>query len=382
MHTLIKNVRLVSPDTDLENVTISIKGAKIEAIYEAAEAPNQAETLIDANGLIAMPGFFDIHSHGADGCDTVDCNTENIRHIAKKKLAEGVTTWLPTTLTLPQDHLVKAAEHVAAYMANQEYAKTPGLHVEGPFINPKCTGAQNPEFVRLPNLAELQEIHSIAPALIVSIAPEMAGAAEFIEAATKLGIRCSAAHTAATYSDFTQAKQAGLTHLTHFCNQMSPLHHREIGLVGAGMLDPDIKIEIICDTIHLCPDMLKLVFSLKPIDQMMLITDSMAGSWLADGDIELGGLPVVVSDGIARVKETGALAGSTLRFNHGVRHVAQLTNLALSELVKATSWNQAQSLGLTHCGKLTPGFAADIVLMDANFDVKTTIVDGEVRYTA
>ena len=184
-----------------------------------------------------------------------------------------------------------------------------------------------------------------------------------------------------SYADFKKAKAAGLKHLTHFCNQMSPQHHREIGLVGSGMLDKDIKIEIICDKIHLSPDMLNLTFSNKDISQMIMITDSLACSWMPDGPGQLGGLPIIVKDGVARL-EAGNLAGSTLRFAKGLKNVQEITGMPLSEIVKATSWNQAQSLGLHDLGKIAPGYTADLVLLDAEYDVVKTIIDGEVRYEA
>jgi N-acetylglucosamine-6-phosphate deacetylase len=335
--------------------------------------------VISAGGRIVMPGFFDIHCHGADGNDVCDNSVEAIRHIAKRKLQEGVTTWLPTTLTQPQDKLEEIAGKVAQYMANPEFCRAPGLHVEGPFINRKNAGAQNPEFVRPPNFDELKRIHDIAPALIVSIAPDIEGANEVIRKAAEIGITSSAAHTSSTAAQIFEAKKHGLKHLTHFCNAMTPVHHREIGVVGAGLMDDFLKLELICDTIHLCPDMLKLVFKLVPIERLMMITDSMAASWIGEGEVSLGGLAVLVKDGKAVLKEGGALAGSALLYNEGLKNVVELIDLPLHQIVKATSWNQAQSLGLEGFGKIEPGFHADLVILDDDFSVWKTLVAGEVR---
>ena len=161
-----------------------------------------------------MPGFFDIHCHGADGNDVCDNSLEAIRHIAKRKLQEGVTTWLPTTLTQPQDKLEEIAGKVAQYMANPEFCRAPGLHVEGPFINKKNAGAQNPEFVRPPNFEELKRIHDIAPALIVSLAPDIEGANEVIRKGAEIGITSSAAHTSSTAAQIFEAK-TGRTQAPH-----------------------------------------------------------------------------------------------------------------------------------------------------------------------
>ena len=380
MKTLITNAHVVSPDVEMPNAAVEIDDGRIVAIHENQSGLPVADVTLDVGGRYIMPGFIDIHAHGADGKDVCDNDTESIRHIAKKKLGEGVTTWLPTTLTQPQDLLEQIAGKCAEYMANQEYAKTPGLHVEGPFINKANAGAQNPQYVREPDWQELRRIHEIAPVTVFSLAPDMPGACDCIHTAKAAGISSSAAHSSATYEQMMAAKDAGLTHLTHFGNAMTGLHHREIGMVGSGLLDSDLKIELICDGIHLCPDFLKLVFSVKPIEQLIMITDSMCGSWIGEGEVELGGLPVTVKDGQARLKEGGALAGSILLYNDGVRIVHELTGMPLSQLVKAASWNQARSLGLEGVGKLEPGFCADITILDKDFSVWKTLVDGEVKY--
>lgn len=263
MKTLIKNARIISPGIDMPGAAVEMEGKTITAVYPAGSELPAADKVVDAEGRMLLPGFIDIHSHGAGGCDTCDAKLESLRTIAECKMKEGVTSWLPTTLTLSPKVLEDVCASVAEYMKNQEFAKTPGVHLEGPFINPKCCGAQNPAFVRQPDYDEVANLNSIAKVLLVSLAPEMPGAIEFIEKATANGIRCSAGHSAATHEDFNRAKSAGLAHLTHYCNQMSPLHHREIGLVGSGLLDREIKIEIICDTIHLCADMLKTVFKTR-----------------------------------------------------------------------------------------------------------------------
>lgn len=380
MTTLITNAHIVSPDVEIENGSIAITDGIISAVYNAGEKLPAADTTYDAKGQYAFPGFIDIHAHGADGKDVCDNDLEAVRHIAKTKLREGVTTWLPTTLTQPQAKLLEIAEKVAQYNANQEFVKTPGLHVEGPFINVSKAGAQNPEFVREPNLAELKEIHEIAPALIFSIAPCQPNSCEVIAGAKALGISSSAAHTEATYAEVMAAKEAGLTHLTHYGNAMTGLHHREIGMVGSGLIDDDLKIELICDGIHLAPDFVKMVFKVKPIEQIIMITDSMAGSWINNGECSLGGLEVVVENKVARLKHGGALAGSALVFDEGVGIVAGITGLPLHQIVKATSWNQAQSLGLENHGKIEAGFTGDIAILSKDFKSTATFVDGEQRF--
>lgn len=380
MKTLITNAHIISPGIDLPGGSVLVEDSKIIAVLQPGEIA-EADKTIDAGGNMLMPGFIDIHSHGAGGCDTCDCKVESIRTIADCKMKEGVTTWLPTTLTLGTKTLADVCTVVKEYAASPNGSKTPGVHLEGPYINPKQCGAQNPAFVRPADYEEVAMLNDIYPVLLISMAPEMPGSIDFINKATAAGITCSAGHSAASYADFTKAKAAGLKHLTHFCNQMSPQHHREIGLVGSGMLDKDIKIEIICDKIHLCEDMLKLTFTNKSIDQMIMITDSLACSWMPDGPGQLGGLPIIVKGGVARL-ESGNLAGSTLRYAKGLKNIHELTGKPLSELVKATSWNQAQSLGLHDLGKIAPGYTADMVVLNAEYDTVMTIIDGELRYQA
>ncbi len=379
MRLIISNAHIISPDVDISSGSIELEAGKIIAVHEAGAALPKSDKIIDAGGRYVMPGFIDIHAHGADGKDVCDNDVQSIRHIAKRKLGEGVTTWLPTTLTQPQHVLEEIAGKCAQYMDRQEYSKTPGLHVEGPYINRINAGAQNPQFVREPNWDELRRIHEIAPVALASIAPDVNGACNCIHEAKRAGITCSAAHSSATHEQMMLAKEAGLTHMTHFGNAMSGLHHREIGMVGSGLLDAELKMELICDGIHLCPDFLKLMFSLKPIDQLMLITDSMSGSWIGSGEVRLGGLDVIVDEGQARLKDSDALAGSVLLFNEGLRNVFEWTGLPLSELIKTTSWNQAQSLGWEGLGKIEVGYCADITMLNEDFSVWKTLVDGEER---
>lgn len=379
MKTLIQNVTVISPQWRREGQSILLEAGKIVAVGHAAMP---ADEVIDGSGLLAVPGFFDIHCHGADGADVCDNSLEAVRHIAQKKLAEGVTTWLPTTLTQPKETLRDIVGKVALYREQQTFTRCPGLHIEGPFINRAKAGAQNPEFVRLPDWEELRALHTIAPAMIVSLAPEMPGALALIAAATKAGIVCSAAHTAATYAQLADCIAAGLKHLTHFGNAMTPLHHREIGVVGGGLYDSRVNIELICDTIHLCPDMLKMIFTVVSIERLMMITDSVAASWIGNGTMKLGGLDVLIENHVARLKEGGALAGSTLLANDGLRNVVEVTGLPIDKVIQATSWNQAQSLGLQGFGKIEAGYHADITLLREDFSVARTMVGGESRFIA
>ncbi len=376
MDTLIKNCRLVSPGIDTAGTSILIRDGKIFAT--GADAQAAGAKIINAEGLTAVPGFIDVHCHGRNNYDFCDAKKEGVECIAANKLKEGVTTLLPTTLTLAEEALADTLSTVAAYSGKG--CRIPGVHLEGPFINPKCTGAQNPAFVRNPDVNEVLRLDKICKVRKVSFAVEQPGGTELTMALLRRGIVPSCVHSAANYAQFKSAYDRGLRNLSHFCNQMTPLHHRDIGLVGAGLMHKDVFAEFICDKLHVSPDMIKLTFQVKGAERIILISDAMRASGMPDGDYTLGGLPVAVADGAARLKEGGALAGSTLQLNTALKNITGITGLPLSETVKASGWNAARSLGLTGYGKLEPGYTADIVLLDENYQVMKTLIGGEVRY--
>lgn len=375
MKTWIRNARLVSPGWERPG-SLLIEEGRIVSIHSPDEVVSADETM-DACGGIVLPGFVDIHAHGADGADVCDATVDAVHHIARTKLKEGVTTWLPTTLTQPAERLLAIMEVCGAAMRNDEgLCRMPGVHLEGPYINAEKAGAQNPEYVRLPDVRELKKLHAAAPIRIVSLAPEMPGALDLIRTAHEMGIVCSAAHTQASYHELMLAVSQGLSHLTHFGNAMTPLHHREIGVVGAGLLHDRLMLEVISDGEHLCREMLELIFHQVPAERIMLITDSVSASWQQDGEMRLGGLEAEIRNGVARLKN-GTLAGSTLKFNEGLARAHALGRMPLSELVRATSWNQARSLGLEGIGKLEPGYHADLVLLDHDFSVRDVWARGQ-----
>lgn len=380
--TLIVNAHVVSPGVDLEKAAVALEGGRIRAVTAGAVPKAGFDEVVDLEGRLLLPGFIDVHLHGACGFDVCDATPEAIETIASAKLAEGCTSFLPTTLTVANETLRAAARAVAAYREDMRFAKALGLHLEGPFINPACCGAQNPAFVRAPSIREVDGIARIAPVKLVSFAPETRGGAAFAAACLARGIVPSCGHTGATFAQFLPAYDAGLRHLTHFCNQMSRLHHREIGVVGAGFLLDDLNAEVICDRIHLCDDMLRLVFWKRDLAHVQMITDSLRCSHCADGyAFEMGGLKVRLEKGEARLVEGGNLAGSTLWFNKGLKNLVEVTGLPLKDLVRVTSWNQAVELGLGKTlGKVARGYAADLVALDPEtFDVRAVFVDGVRR---
>ncbi len=377
--TIIKNAHVISPAVDLANATIVIEDGKIKSVGTRAVSEKGAE-VFDAKGQYVMPGFIDVHTHGALTYDFCDADPQAIFKVAEGKLAEGVTSFLPTTLTVSNEELKVAAQNAKAYAeAGMPYAKVPGIHLEGPFINVKCCGAQNPKYVRVPDIKEVKGIAKIYPVKMISYAPEAPSGAKFAKECIKMGVVPSVGHTGAKVADLMPAYKNGLRHMTHFCNQMTPLHHREIGMVGAGFLIEDLNTEVICDKIHLCPDMLRLVFTRRNLAHVQVITDSLRCSHCKDGyAFEMGGLKVLLKDGEARLVEGGNLAGSTLWMGMGLKNVHDVTGIPLKDLVRTTSWNQAIELGYGDTlGKVEKGYTADLVVINPkSWKPSAVFVDG------
>lgn len=378
---LLKNCYLVSPDVEQANVAVYVEGELIKKIYVDGEKLPTADEVIDCQDMLLMPGFVDVHCHGKSNFDFCDAKVDGITKIAVDKLSEGVTTLLPTTLTLAEEQLGAALESARAYVANGSIGcKIPGVHLEGPFVNSKAAGAQNPAYIRLPNIDEVKRLNEIFPVSKISYAPEIEGGADFSRDLLEIGVCPSAVHTVATYGEFKKAYNHGLRNLSHFCNQMTPLHHRDIGIVGAGLIEQDVYIELICDKLHVCPDMIQLIFTLKNIEYIQLISDAMRAAGMPDGKYDLGGLNVNVADGAARL-DNGALAGSTLLICDALRNVLDITGFELKELVKTTSYNQARALKLDRIGKIEPLYYADMVLLNDDFQVQKTFVNGVCKYS-
>ena len=374
---LLKNARIISPDCDLPGGSVLIENGIIKQIFAPGDALPAADEVKDLTGLMLMPGFIDVHTHGRSGYEFTDGVPGHLNTMCKDKLTEGVTSWLPTTLTLGYESLAAALENAAQYTASKAVgAKIPGVHLEGPYINASCLGAQNPAFVRQPDIDEVNKLNSIYRVLKVSYAVEVEGGKEFSSQLLAAGITPSCVHSKATYAEFVAAYDHGLRNLSHFCNQMTALHHRDIGLVGAGLRHKEVFIEMICDKIHLCSDMINLIFQLKDIEHIVLITDACQAAGMPDGEYEIGGLPLILKDGAARLASNGALAGSVLVMNKALKNVFEITGLPLAQLVKTTSYNQARSLGLEKLGRIEPGYIADLTALDSEFEVKNVWVDG------
>lgn len=379
MKTLLSNCRLVTPDFDL-TASLLLDDGKVDRIVFPGEEPPAADKVYDLTGKSVLPGFIDIHCHGRGNMDFSDATPEAFHAIGCGKLSEGVTGFLATTLTLSEEDISRTCRCAEDYRRNNtDGARLLGVHLEGPFIAPEGAGAQNPEFLRNPDIELVKKWNDICPVRKVSFSPELPGALEFIRGLHKLGIMPSGAHSLAEYSLFEPARAAGMKHLTHFCNVLTPMHHLKFGFVGGGLRSGDVFVETICDGVHLCDEMIDIIFRLKGPERVMIITDAMRAAGMPDGQYSLGGLPVFVKNGRATL-ENGRVAGSTGLYDDGFRRVLRTTGLPPKEAVKSTSWNQAQSLNLGKRGRLEPGYEADLVIMDSEWKVLETWIAGKPRW--
>ena len=382
---LIRGARVITSGKDLGVTSILIDGDRIAAIGDSA--PANCVT-IDADGLIVLPGFIDIHSHGRGGADFCDLTDEAFERIGRGKLADGVTGFLATGLTRPEADLAELCRVAERYKEKGEGATCLGVHLEGPFFNASMAGAQNPAYLMKPDAAMVKRLNSISKIVKVSLAPELEGAEVCVRELVAEGIVVSLGHSDASYETFERARNAGATHLTHFCNAMMPIHHLRPTMVTGGMLADDVFVEIITDGVHLSDPMIRLIAKVKGPDRTMVVTDAMCAAGEPDGIYSLGGLRVKVEKGRATLADVpydpkavvSNVAGSVALYPQCFKRYVKATGLPLEEAVKATSYNQCVSLGIPDRGEIAPGKIADIVLVDTELNPIKTIVGGKIAW--
>ncbi len=335
--------------------------------------------------LIVIPGFIDQHVHGAAGSDAMDGTIEDLSKIANALAKEGTTAFLATTMTQSPENIDKALACVNEYI-NHNYedgAEILGVHLEGPFISKDFVGAQPIEYVAAPSVDVFKHYEAVSGNHIklVSMAVEVEGAEKLVSYLASRGIVASIGHSNAKYADVEKAVAAGATNVTHTYNAQKPIHHREVGTVGAAMLFDELHCEAICDGIHLSSPAIKLLHKNKPSDKFILITDAMRAKHMPDGVSELGGQVVIVKNGEARL-ENGTLAGSVLKMNNAVRNVINFIGTSLEETVKYASANPAKNLGVyDQMGSIEVGKLANLVVVDHDLNVYQTIRCGKVIYS-
>lgn len=368
---------------------LRIEGGRIAEICPATSCDPQDADTIEAQGLYVVPGFIDVHVHGAMGHDTMDASAGALAEMARFLAAHGVTSFLATTMAASRADTLAAVRSVAGYMAApQPGARVLGVHLEGPFVNPAAKGAQSEAFCRPPDLDEFNALADAGPVRLLTLAPELPGAEAVVRAATARGVTVSIGHTRATYAQAEAAVAWGARQVTHMFNTMSPLHHREPGALGAALTDDRIVAQLIVDGIHLHRATTALAVRAKGPGRVVLVTDAMRAAGLPEGTYELGGQGVIVQDrGCWLTDASGAptqtLAGSTLTMDAALCNVMRATGLSLAEALPMASSVPATSIGFDdRTGALAPGLWADVTLLDADYRVVATIVGGALAYQA
>lgn len=341
----------------------------------------------DCEGLIELsedkiivPGFIDQHIHGAGGADVMDCSCEALKTMSSVLPQEGVTSFLATTDTKSIDKIKETLKSIKKYI-DENYkhgAKVLGIHLEGPFLAKRYTGAMIPEYIIKPNISLFKELESISGNNIklVTMAVEEEGAEDFIKYLVSKNIVVSIGHADAKYNDIKRSIEMGVSCVTHTYNAQKPLRRDEIGTVGSTMLFDELYCEAICDGIHVSPPAIKLLWKNKPNDKFILVSDSLRAKYLPDGEYPEEEQMIIVGDGAARL-DTGRLAGSILKINEAIKNIMDFTGIGFIDAVRCATENPAKNLGMfNEIGSIKEGKKADLVVVDKDIKVYQTIKEG------
>ena len=343
----------------------------------AAELPAPEEET-DLEGMYVIPGLIDIHSHGNSGYDFSDGNAEGVREMGRYYARHGITSFAPTSMTLPYDRLETAFLTAGSYREDWDGASSrlAGIHMEGPFFSEKKKGAQNSAYLRLPDADAVTRLQKACGGLIriVDVAPELPGTEEFIKEVS-LYCRVSLAHTDASYEDAVRAFDAGASHVTHLFNAMPSLHHREPGVIGAAGEREKVTAELICDGLHVHPSVIRLAFKVFA-GRICLISDSLRCCGMPEGEYELGGQTVYLRDGQARLAD-GTLAGAVSNLFDDMVNAIRF-GIPLEQAVMAATINPARAIGADHeTGSLEAGKMADFVVCDKEWKIRQVVIGGK-----
>lgn len=366
---IIKNAIIYGKDFLPQQSDIEIDG---EIIKSVGVTENEGE---DFSGCAVIPGFIDVHIHGCYAADATDGKPDSVQKMSEWLVTKGVTSFCPTTMTLPENELEASFKYAADTMGNENGAYIHGINMEGPFIAHAKKGAQAGEHIRKPDFELLQKLNGICPIKIVVVAPEVEGASEFIKKAKEI-CTVSIAHTAGNYADGINAVECGATHATHLYNAMNGLTSREAGIVGAVLDSKNVNAELICDGIHICEPTLRITFAALGEDRTVVISDAMMAAGLPDGDYTLGGQRVIKKSD-ARLAD-GTLAGSVTNLFDEFHNLLKF-GIPQKQALKSVSINPAKAIGVDKItGSIEEGKNADLVITSPDFkEIKAVIVKGK-----
>ncbi|HVM75456.1 MAG TPA: N-acetylglucosamine-6-phosphate deacetylase [Candidatus Saccharimonadales bacterium] len=375
--------RAFTPSGEIQDAGIIFRDGVIAQVAprENLVFPSGAQQ-VAAKDRTAVPGFIDVHIHGAGGHDVMEGTDEALRKIAATIGSRGTTSFVATTVTADPDAIVHSSEGIANYVTAQHKetfagAEVLGIHFEGPFINPVRRGVHPPEWLRLPTAELLGKFVSASKgnARILTIAPELLGAMPCIDAARKAGMVVGIGHTDATYEQTRAAVARGAHHAIHTYNAMRPFSHRDAGVIGAVLTSPDITAELIADGVHVDEIAMRMLLQAKGANGVILISDGISATGMPDGTYVLGGFEVTVNGGICRNAE-GRLAGSTLTLDRALRNIVNL-GAPLHDALQMLTLNPAKLLGIEHKkGVLKANADADILLLDEGLHVTQVYTRG------
>ncbi|HYH87296.1 MAG TPA: N-acetylglucosamine-6-phosphate deacetylase [Pyrinomonadaceae bacterium] len=383
----LRGARVVLPGRVAE-ADLLVRGGRIERIAARGdEVPSGAGRTLDLSGLTLMPGFIDVHIHGAVGVDAMEATADDLRRVARFLAKSGVTAWLPTLVPAPLEDYRRAVESITQLMRAQDErppaARAVGLHYEGPFVNERQCGALRTAFFRAfrdaSDLDALPVLDIAGAAHLITLAPEVEGGIDLVRELTRRGWVASVGHTRATIETLEQAREAGARHMTHFLNAMPPPHQRAPGPVGWGLLRDDVTVDLIADGVHSDPLMLRLVLRCKGAERVSLISDAVAPAGLGGGEYNVWGETISVKAGRTS-NERGSIAGSVITMRDAVRTVAAL-GISETDIARMASLNPARLLGLDGtCGSIEEGKRADLTALDREGRVRLTLVGGRVAF--
>ncbi len=372
---------ILTPLEQLIGHALLIKGDEISAIipdHQSLEEPDSHR--IDASGMWVTPGLIDIHTHGADGHDTMDATPEAMTGFGKFLARHGVTSYLPTTITAAQRDIQNAIDNIEHFRSEIDGARIAGIHLEGPYLNPAHRGAQPVALIRKADPEEYSTWIEHDLVKLMTVAPEINGVLDLIAAGQQHGLEFAVGHSGATYEVMQEAADRGMRQATHTFNGMLGIHHRRPGTVGSVLTDDRIYAQVIADGVHLHPAIIQLIVKAKGISKTILISDSMRATGLEDGEYDLGGQRVRVERSIARIP-SGSLAGSTLTLDAAIRNTMDFTSLSFPEVLPMATTVPAEAMGWEEqVGVLKPGVRADVVCFDADIVPRLVFVAGELIY--